>query len=264
MVDRGAGIPVVVIPGIQGRWEWISPTIDALAARCRVITFSLCDEPTSGFAFDESRPIGAYVDQVADVLDRARLEKAVIVGVSYGGLVATEFAARYPQRVLGLVLASALPLGWRPDARAKFYMRAPRLLSPVFWLTSPFRMWPEVSAALPLGARPRFLMTYGYRAVRATMSPIRMARRLRWTESHEFCDPSCIEAPALVITGEDGLDRIVPPARTREYVRRLPRARHVTLQRTGHIGLVTKPEAFADLVCRFASEIANDAQRIPA
>lgn len=264
MIDRGAGIPIVLIPGIQGRWEWISPTVDALASRCRVLTFSLCDEPTSGFPFDESRPIDAYVEQVAQALDRARLEKAVIAGVSYGGLIAIEFASRYPQRVMGLVLASALPLGWRPDSRAKLYMRAPRLLSPLFWLTSPVRMWPEVSAALPLAARLRFMASYGYRAVRATMSPIRMARRLGWTETHEFCDPSRIEAPALVITGEDGLDRIVPPAQTREYVHRLSNARHVTLQRTGHIGLVTRPDAFAEIVHRFANEISSDAQRIPA
>ena len=36
-----------------------------------------------------------------------------------------------PDRVSRLVLASALPVGWQPDARAQFYLRAPRLLSPV-------------------------------------------------------------------------------------------------------------------------------------
>ena len=50
MIDRGSGTPVVLVPGIQGRWEWMRPAVDALAARCRVLTFSLCDEPTSGVA----------------------------------------------------------------------------------------------------------------------------------------------------------------------------------------------------------------------
>lgn len=264
MIDRGSGIPVVIIPGIHGRWEWMSPTVDALAARCRVLTFSLGDEPTSGFSFDEARGIDAYVEQVRETLDRARLEKAVIAGVSYSGLIATEFAARYPQRVIGLVLVSALPLGWRPDSRARFYIRAPRLLSPLFCIASPARMFPEVTAALPLAAGLRFMLSYGYRAIRAPISPRRMARRARWTETHECCDPSGIDAPALVITGEDRLDRVVPAAQTREYVDRLPNARHVTLHGTGHIGFITKPSAFADLVCRFASEISTDAKRIPA
>jgi hypothetical protein len=48
IIDRGGGTPVVVIPGIQGRWEWMKPAIDALAQRCRVITFSLADEPSCG------------------------------------------------------------------------------------------------------------------------------------------------------------------------------------------------------------------------
>jgi pimeloyl-ACP methyl ester carboxylesterase len=264
MVDRGSGLPFVLVPGVQGRWEWTATTVDALAARSRILTFSLCDEPGSGFTFDPASPMTSYVNQIAEALDRARVEQGVIVGVSYGGLIAAEFAARYPRRVLGLVLASALPLKWQPDRRARFYLRAPRLLSPLFCLTSPARMWPEVRAAIPRGGRVRFLLSYGYRAMRATMSPVRMARRLRSLEAHTFCEPGRIEAPTLVITGEDRLDRVVPPARTREYMQQLRCARHVMLPQTGHIGLVTKPEVFADLVCQFANEISTDGKRISA
>src|SRR5688572_19330669 len=52
IIDHGGGTPIVVIPGAQGRWEWMKPAIDALARRCRVITFSLADEPTCGAPFD--------------------------------------------------------------------------------------------------------------------------------------------------------------------------------------------------------------------
>ena len=37
IIDRGGGTPIVVIPGVQGRWEWMTPAIDAMAHRCRVI-----------------------------------------------------------------------------------------------------------------------------------------------------------------------------------------------------------------------------------
>ena len=69
IIDVGAGTPVVLIPGIQGRWEWMRPAVDALSKQCRVITFSLADEPTSGARFDESAGVWSYVQQVADVLD---------------------------------------------------------------------------------------------------------------------------------------------------------------------------------------------------
>ena len=85
IIDRGGGTAIVVIPGVQGRWEWMKPAIDTLAQRCRVITFSLADEPTCGGAFDETAGIGSYVDQVRDALDMAGVQRAAICGVSYGG-----------------------------------------------------------------------------------------------------------------------------------------------------------------------------------
>ena len=37
IVDVGSGPPVILVPGIQGRWEWMKPAVDALSARCRVV-----------------------------------------------------------------------------------------------------------------------------------------------------------------------------------------------------------------------------------
>ena len=82
IVDRGGGTPVVVIPGIQGRWEWMKPAIDALAQRCRVITFSLADEPSSEGAFNEARGFWNYVDQVRAGLDATGVRRAAICGAS--------------------------------------------------------------------------------------------------------------------------------------------------------------------------------------
>ena len=48
---------------------------------------------------------GAYADALARMLDRAGVQKTVLVGHSLGALVAAAFAARYPQRVRYLVLA---------------------------------------------------------------------------------------------------------------------------------------------------------------
>ena len=54
MIDVGRGSPIVIVPGLQGRWEWMRPSVEALARRHRVIAFSLCDEPTSPFPCDRS------------------------------------------------------------------------------------------------------------------------------------------------------------------------------------------------------------------
>ena len=159
-----------------------------------------------------------------------------------------------------LVLVSALPLGWTPNARVRRYLKAPRLFSPLFVLTAPGRLRAEFAAAVPGVARSVGAMArHGLRAARAPMSPKLMARRVRWAEQHHFADPGSVKAPALVVTGEPELDRIVPVEATRQYLGQLRSAEHVVLEHTGHLGIVTRPEAFADTLERFVN-----ADRIPA
>ena len=60
-------------------------------------------------------------------------------------------------------------------------------------------------------------------------------------------------APVLLVTGEPGLDRVVPVEVTRRYLDQFAAAEHVVLKRTGHIGLVTRPDAFAGVLERFVN-----------
>ena len=256
IIDKGTGTPIVLIPGLQGRWEWIRPTVDALARHHRVITFSLCDERTSPFPCDPAKGFDNYLEQVDLALDRAGLDRAIIAGVSYGGLIASEFAARRPHRVTGLVLASALHKTWRPDRRQLRFVRSPRLMLPMFMATAPGRMNPEVAAAFPhLGERLRFKTWQGACVALALASPLKMARRVTWATEHRYADPHSVTAPALVVTGEPGLDRIVPVDVTRRYLDDLDTAEHVVLPHTGHLGVVTRPREFADVLGRFVNGV---------
>jgi pimeloyl-ACP methyl ester carboxylesterase len=258
MIDLGSGEPIVLVPGLQGRWEWMQPTVMRLAAQYRVLTYSLCDEPTSGCGWDPALGFDNYIRQLAEVMDRGGLARATLVGVSYGGLIASEFAARSPERVTRLVLASALPTDWQPDRRARFYLRAPRLFSPIFVATAPLRLQPELRAAIPgLGRRMRFLAAHTWRAVTAPASPHRMARRVRWAAAHRFADPSLLQGPVLVVTGEPGLDRVVPVEVSRRTVARVRSARHVVLAGTGHLGIVTRPDGFCRVMDEFLAGAAE-------
>ena len=265
IVDRGSGIPVLMIPGIQGRWEWMAPAVDALAERCRVITFSLGDEPSSGFLIDPERGLENYLAQVQTVLDRVGLTQAVLIGVSYAGPIAMEFAVRFPGRVHALMLVSALPPDWQPDRRARFYLRAPRLLSPIFLMDAPFRARHEIQAAFPtLGSRLRFSAHQTATFLRCFISPQRMATRLAWLDKFQFSDASQFAKPVMVITGEPGLDRVVRPELTQKYLETLPHAKYEVLRGTGHLGVSTKPHEFSEMVSRFLHELDADVHRATA
>jgi pimeloyl-ACP methyl ester carboxylesterase len=81
-----------------------------------------------------------------------------------------------------------------------------------------------------------------------------MARRVRLATGHDFlADCRRISAPTLVVTGEPHLDRVVPTSGTREYLKCIAGAEGRVFENTGHIGLVTRPEAFAQIVVEFAT-----------
>src|SRR5262245_15473550 len=106
IIDRGSGPTLVLIPGTQGRWEHMQPTVDALSRDFRVLTFSLCDEPSAHAAFDPARGLDTYVDQVRTALDEKQIARAAICGVSFGGTIALRCAALEPARCDSLILVS--------------------------------------------------------------------------------------------------------------------------------------------------------------
>jgi pimeloyl-ACP methyl ester carboxylesterase len=251
MIVFGTGPPLVLIPGIQGRWEWMEPTVRALGAYFRVVTSSLPCDPGCWDEDVGANGFAAYTSWVERLLGDTGTDRATVVGVSFGGLVAAHFAACRPARVQALVLASTPGLSWRPDARVRRYVRAPRLMAPVFVAGAPWRLCPEIVAAHRTWRdRIAFAVAQTVRVVRAPMWPGQVGQRLRLMTTMDaagWCQQ--IEAPALVITGEPHLDRVVPVAGSREYASAIPGGAAVaTLAHTGHIGCVTRPDAFAELI----------------
>lgn len=253
LFDRGSGPPVIVIPGVQGRWEWMRPGLEALSGSCRTISYSLCGDFGSGMRGDPALGFDNYLRQLDRVANRVNDDRFAVCGVSYGGWIALRYAATHPDRVSALVLVSAPAPGWQPNPRQRRYIRQPWLGAPLFALTGPFRIWPEVRAAL--GGWPSrlwFGVTHGLRVLAAPMIPSLMAERVHQQMALDFtADCQMVRVPTLVVTGEEGLDSVVPVHVTRRYRDLIPGARYEILRRTGHIGIVTQPERFARVVGDF-------------
>jgi pimeloyl-ACP methyl ester carboxylesterase len=199
-----------------------------------------------------------YLRQLDSVMDEAGVERAAICGVSYGGLVALRYAATRPERVSALILVSSPAPGWTPTAQQQRWIARPWISTLPFVATSPGRLLPEIAAALPRWRdRVAFSARHVLRITAAPIKPPLMASRITWTQQMDFA-PDCarVKAPTLVITGEERLDRVVPAAVTRRYATLVADARHETIERSGHIGLLTRPERFASLVCEFVEASA--------
>jgi len=258
-IDRGRGTPLVLIPGLQGRWEYTQPTVDALARQFRVITFSLGDERTEPFPFEPDRGFDSYADHVAAVLDTAGVTRAIVCGISFGGLVALRFAVRQPERVSALVLASAPGPGWHLKPRHEAYARHPWLCGPLFLVEAPLRAQPELKASLPRTAdRLQFSRQILRTLATAPVSLTRMAWRARLIGTYDSSvDCARISTPALVVTGEAHLDHVVTVEGSSRYADLIPNARRVVLVNTGHQGTLVHPDLFAETVRDFVDAVES-------
>ena len=253
--DHGSGHPVIVVPPLQGRWQWTGPLLRELARHTRTITYTLCGELGSGSR--SGAPVGMddYVKQVQEVMDEAGVKQAALVGISFGGAVAARFAARFPERVTSLVILSSPGPGWRANETQASHVARPWLSLPVFLAGALARVTPEILSALDTWrARLGFALRYGVIAVRYPSLPHLMAERVRMLEGLDLgTDCARITAPTLVVTGEPHLDRVVPVGSTRRYAELIPNARYLMVARTGHQGVLTQPRRFAALVSDFVN-----------
>lgn len=253
-------LPVVILPGIQGHWEWMRPAVDALRQTRDVRTFSLNDEDGLG------DPFAQWVDLIDKAIDDMGATQAAIIGVSFGGLVAMHYAATRPERTAALVLVSAPSPRMRLAPAEAMLVNRPLLLVPTFPLFATRalqRLLPEIMTAIASWPdRLRFLAAYGWQVARRPMRPNQSARWVREWQSRDLAaECAKVQAPTRVITGDGSLDQVVRITSTHDYLSLIPGSTAATLERTGHIGLVTRPAAFAALVEEFLNGFDSSRSR---
>ncbi|MDR5682987.1 MAG: 2-succinyl-6-hydroxy-2,4-cyclohexadiene-1-carboxylate synthase [Armatimonadota bacterium] len=106
----GSGAPLVLLHGFAGTAQTWVPHTAALAKRCRVIAPDLLGHGDSDAPDDFGRyAIEEVSADLVALLDRLRIDRAVVVGYSMGGRIALNVAIGFPDRVSALVLESASP-----------------------------------------------------------------------------------------------------------------------------------------------------------
>jgi pimeloyl-ACP methyl ester carboxylesterase len=254
MFDKGSGRTVVIVQPLQGRWQWMRPFLEALASECRVISYTLSGDFGAGRP-DAALGFEAYVRQLEGVVDGAGVERVALCGISFGGTVAVRYAARHPERVTHLIVASSPGPGWRANAEQSRYVARPLITLPVFLATAFLRLHAELAAAFPrVPDRISFVGRATLRALRYPALPHVMAERVRLIQTIDLAaDASRVTAPTLVVTGDPRLDLVVPVESTRQYLSHIPGSRYEMMENSGHSGSLTQPERLARIVGTFVN-----------
>ena len=115
--EQGQGPAIVVFESGfgQGADAWKAVIAD-LGAECRCIAYARAGLGKSGSG-GTPNTIEKHLQDLGAVIDSlAPGEAVVLVGHSYGGLLATEYARRHPDRLKGMVLVDPATMGQRHDA----------------------------------------------------------------------------------------------------------------------------------------------------
>lgn len=101
----GEGDPLILIPGFaSGAWSWFGQVGD-LSKDFRVITFDPRGIANSKIPDAENVSLETIAGDIAALLDELKIERANVLGASFGGFAAQEFALAFPERLNKLILA---------------------------------------------------------------------------------------------------------------------------------------------------------------
>lgn len=205
---------------------------------------------------DSSKPAGGHsmnqhAKDLAALLDKLKVQRAVLIGHSLGGAISQEFATLYPERVLAVVSSDAfarhLPLPGASDAIRK---RAESFGSP------------EQNREILKGAVPRY-----FDARNANPADVdkfigiavkSSAAALREQLIDAYAAPALDAAkyrqfrfPVLAVSG--ATDTVVPVAQAIAFSDVVPDAELVLVPRAGHTPMWERPEAWVQPVLDFLS-----------
>lgn len=259
--EMGTGTPLVCLHGGMGLDHTLFlPWFDAFAKTHRVVLFDFTGNGRSRpDAPDEAMSIAAWVEDVEKVRAGLGLERITILGHSFGGFIAQEYALRHPDRLEAMILANTAPVvdfGAEILANAKARGTPTQVEAVTRGLTTPTPSDPAMAetfaAILPLyfhrwdpeaGAALLEDIVYRHRAFN-----VGNTREMPGFDTRERLGG--IRTQTLVLSGAD--DWIMPSEYGgRRLAEGIRGARHHVFQESGHFPYIEEPQAFVAEVTAF-------------
>jgi pimeloyl-ACP methyl ester carboxylesterase len=244
---------IVLLHGFDGSLRWWDSVTPALATRYRVIRFDLLGhggsaKPSSGYSMEHQAQL------VDETLLKLGVHRALIIGHSMGGLVATALATRDRPLTAGVLLIDS-----SPNASAGELPFVARLgFIPVIGeMTRTIATDAMVSKGLASAFTP------GYKVPQQFIADYRRMTYTSYASSHDNDKAylqhesllrrlSALGLPLLVIYGTR--DQIVAPTAIRDFAS-VPNAQLVPIAGAGHSPMVERPNTVSQLIASFAKHV---------
>jgi pimeloyl-ACP methyl ester carboxylesterase len=254
-IEVGAGDPLLLIMGFGGdHLAWVFQT-PAFAERFRVIAFDNRGAGQSDVP-DVAYTTRMMADDAAGLLDALGVERAHVLGVSMGGMIAQELALSHPQRVWSLQLHCTLA---RPDrymdALIESWRTVRTKVTPEEWMRI-VALW--LFSPTTYAERPEFVEAVIQTGI-ANPHPFTLTGFLRQGDAVRSHDTlariGTLRAPTLVSVAED--DILVPPRFSRALAAAVPNAQLRVVPRAGHCLFWERPDVFNTMCLEFLAKHAS-------
>ena len=268
--QAGRGEPLIVCHGGPGLWDMFGSLADLLAADVRVIRWDQrgCGRSERRGPYSVARSVG----DLEAVRSCAGVDRAFVLGHSWGATLALRYALDHPDRVSALIYVSGTGLGWAwPEpfqraAAARLAAGEPRLSE----LRARDRTEAEDRELAILQWSAEFTGADAMRHAEEMATPwfginrecydeIWGELKRTWREAELVAECQVLSAPVLII---DGAEDMRPRWAVDSLEQALPRVTRMVLPGVGHVPWLEVPGDFASRVVgwlRRASALAGSA-----
>ncbi len=248
--SRGEGEPLTLIPGFaSGAWTWFRQVED-LAKNFRVITFDPRGVARSPISDGKSINLKTIADDVKSLLDELEIEKAHILGASFGSFGAQEFALGAPEKLDKLVLVCTSFGGRNHVAPDLEVLTA---FASVDGLNSAERirkfMIPAFTPKFTAANRETIEKVCELRLQNGVPENVYLAQLKTATTFDAERRVSQIKAETLILTG--AADSVVPPLNSRNLAKAIPNAKLEFGAGGGHMFFIERASEFNRIVADF-------------
>jgi pimeloyl-ACP methyl ester carboxylesterase len=263
---EGSGPPLLLLNGFTSQASgWRDEFLEPLQQRFETIRYSHRGTGTSD-RLEGDITLADLADDAAAVLTTLGIEKAHVLGVSMGGMIAQELALNHPERVMGLVLGCTTCAG-AGSGREDVARPAPEvldLLTPRPELSREEqlrRSWPAITTPEFIESHPEVLEE---RLRRSLINPTPVETAMKQMAAVQAFDAfdrlPQISLPTLVIHGDR--DELVPVGNAHLLQERIPDAELRIVEGGGHLFTFEFPAESASSIVEFLTRVPVTARMI--